>query len=265
MFPWSKPPPPPAQPPLGPDYEFAYVALVAAAFVVLWLVLIAGEPKKTASKKDWLEEFYAARPLPPVVWGWTMIALLLGALCYWVDKYTSDSSFLTMGGTPIWQTFLVIQLVCIAYSWVACTYLFPRFPTLGGVPFFLVAFPPAFAICAVPFFTDFGAEFAAKAPIWVLTVLPAVRLMFESIVQMHAAYGVQGVSYWLLWPIQKAPKAYTYTYPGLGWKVTRTYGANLDAFSSLTICLPVAAVAAYVNDDDVAWVRMLATAAQVCL
>ena len=75
-------------------------------------------------------------------------------------------------------------------------------------------------ICAVPFLGPFGAEFAQNAPILVLCAWSAVRLMFESIVQTHANYGVKGVSNWLLWPIQKADQPYTLTYPLIG-KVTR--------------------------------------------
>jgi hypothetical protein len=261
-FPWDAPPPP-SPPPPPPEYEYALLALVSVATV--GVVSFLNAPKKSSSKGDanWLVDFYTTRPLPPVLWGWLMNAVLLVTQCYWVHKYTSTSTFLKIGDAPIWQTYLILQLVCIAYSWVACTYLFPRYPTIGGIPFFLVAFPPAFAICAVPFFTDFGKEFAQNAPISVLTAWSAVRLMFESIVQMHAAYGVQGISFWLLWPVQTAPEPYTLTYPGLGWKVTRTRGGNVDAFSSLTVCLPVAAVAAYVNDDGEEWVQMLAWSAQV--
>ena len=179
-----------------------------------------------------------------------MMAALLVVQCIMVDNYTANSTFMKWGDMPIWVSYMILQLICIAYSFVACTYVFPKFPTVMGLPFFLLAFGPAFLICAIPFLTDFGKEFAANAPLWVLIAWSAVRLQFESIVQCHAAYGVKGVSSWLLWPIQTAPEPYTMTYPFVGWTVTRTRGGNIDAFSSLTIGLPIALITALVNDDS---------------
>ena len=178
---------------------------------------------------------------------------LLAIQSYMISIYTTFSV----------PTYVAIQLVCIAYSWVACKYGFVRFPVIAGIPFFLVAFAPAFVITALPFLGPMGAEFAQNAPIWVLCAWSAVRLMFESIVQLHAANGVKGVSQWLLWPIQKADKPYTLTYPILDKTITRTNGGNLDAFSSATVLLPTALIAFLVNNDLNPAVRVLAWAAQL--
>ena len=161
-----------------------------------------------------------------VIWGWTMMAAMLAVQCYWVDEYAEGDNAMKWGSMKVWVAYLILQLVCIAYSWVACTYLFPRFPTIKGIPYFLLAFGTALLICLIPFCTDFGKQFAASALIWVLTLWSGVRLVFESIVQCHATFGVKGVSYWLLLPIQKAPAPYTMTYPFVGWKVTHTHGGK---------------------------------------
>ena len=213
--------------------------------------------------EDWKIGNNEKVPMVPQLWGWTMIVTLLTVQCYWVDKYTANSTFLKWGSMDIWVAYLIIQIVCIAYSWVVCSFLFERFPTIMGLPFFLLAFGPAFLICAIPFCTDFGKEFAQNAPLWVLCLWSAVRLMFESIVQCHAKFGVKGVSSWLLWPIQKAPEPYTMTYPVVNWTVTRTNGGNVDAMSSLCIGLPVALICAIVNDDENTGIKTIAWIAQI--
>jgi len=166
------------------------------------------------SVDDWKADFAADTPLLPVIWGWTMIAILLAIQCVMVHAYAGNSTDLKMGDVDVWVTYLIIQLVCIAYSWVTCNYIFPKFPTVCGLPFFLLGFTPAFLMCAFPFIvTDFGSEMAKNTPYWVLAMWSGVRLQFESCVQIHAANGVKGISYWLLWPLQKAPEPYTMTYP----------------------------------------------------
>ena len=127
----------------------------------------------------------------------------------------------------------------------------------------LHAFASPLCGSAAPFFTDFGKEFATNAPVWVLTAWSAVRLVFESIVQFHAKSGVKGVSYWLLWPVQKAPQPYTMTYPLINRTVTRTHGANVDAFSSAFVGLPVALFCYLANDDSAATVKAFSWFAQV--
>ncbi len=189
---------------------------------------------------DWKKEIAKTTPLVPLLWSWIMILGLLAVQTLMIKEYAPSASI---------STYVISNLLAIGYSWLACTYLFPRFPTIFGIPFFLVGFVPAFGLICYPFFGNVGAEFAHNAPIWVLTAWSAVRLVMESIVQLHVRYGVKGISYWLLWPIQKTPEPYTLTYPIINKTVTRKKGGNLDAFSSLTIGLPVAFLAYLMNDD----------------
>ena len=202
---------------------------------------------------DWKAEVAEDKSIVPVAWGWTCNAALLGIQTYMVSVYAPSFSI------PL---YVGLQIVCIAYSWFACKEGFVKFPTIAGIPYFLLAFTPAFLICAVPFLGPMGAEFASNVPIWVLCAWSAVRLMFESIVQLHAANGVKGVSEWLKWPIQKADAPYTVTYPIIGEK-TRTNGGNLDAFSSLTVLLPTALVCFLINNDANPIVQALSWAAQL--
>jgi len=203
---------------------------------------------EVVDEEDWKVGFAESTPLPPVLWGWTMNIVLLAVQTWMVIHYAPDAKDLAFEcpyvkvAVPVWGTYVAIQIVCLAYSWVTVNYIFPSFPTICGLPFFLLGFFPAFVIVAAPFaFTDLGWEMAKNAPLSVLTAWSAVRLMFESIVQLHANYGVKGISYWLLWPIQKAPEPYTLTYPFIG-PVTRTNGGNVYAFSSLCLGLPVAII-----------------------
>ena len=214
-------------------------------------LLEAGDHSEDASEDSWKVGFAEPTPLPPTLWGWSMNLLLLGIQSWMVSYYASESKdLLWIEGQPVWVTYVCIQLVAMAYSWVACNYLFPAFPTVCGIPFFLPGFLPAFLIVAFPFVcTDVGSEMARNTPLSVLTAWSAVRLMFESTVQFHANYGVKGISHWLLWPIQKAPQPYTLTYPVIG-AVTRTHGGNIDAASSLCIGLPTALILAIVDDDS---------------
>jgi len=202
---------------------------------------------------DWKADVAESKSIVPIAWGWVCQAILLAVQSYMVSIYAPSFSV---------ASYIYRQLACIAYSWVATKYVFPKVPTIAGLPFFLIAFAPALLICALPFLGPFGAEFAQNAPIWVLCAWSAVRLMFESIVQMHANYGVKGVSNWLRWPIQKADQPYTLTYPLIG-KVTRTHGGNVDAFSSLTVGLPVALFSFIMNNDSNPTVQMVAWAAQI--
>jgi len=148
------------------------------------------------------------------------------------------------------STYIILQLLAIAYSWGVSNYLFPKFPTIFGIPFFLIGFIHAFVLSAYPLLRTVGSELAKNEPIWLLTYWSAVRLKMESIVQIHGKYGVKGISNWLLWPIQKTPEPYTLTYPIINKTVTRSKGGNLDAFFSITIGLPVALFAFLMNDDS---------------
>jgi len=214
--------------------------------------------------ESWKVGFAEDTPMLPVIWGWTMIAVLLAIQCVMVNEYAGNSTDLKMGDAPVWVTYLIIQLVCLAYSWVTVNYAFPAKPTIFGIPFFLPGFAPAFLMCAFPFIvTDLGSEMAKNTPYWVLALWSTVRLMFESTVQLHAANGVKGISYWLLWPIQKAPESYTMTYPFINWKVTRTNGANVDAFSSLVVGVPTAIICAIVNDDSNDGIKAFCWVAQI--
>lgn len=211
----------------------------------------------------WIKEFNEETPLPPVLWGWTMNAVLLIFNTWMVKEYAGESKDLKVGDSPVWLTYVIIQLFCMAYSWVTVNYIFPRFPTVFGIPFFLIGFFPAFLIVAVPFlFTDLGWEMAKNAPLSLLAFWSAVRLQFESIVQLHGNYGVKGISYWLRWPVQQVPEPYTLTYPGIG-PVTRSHGGNVDAASSLCVGLPTALICALVNDDSNTGIIALAWAAQL--
>jgi len=212
----------------------------------------------------WKKDFAEDTPIAPVVWGWTMICVLLAIQSYWVKHYGADSKDLKMGSTPVWLTYVLIQLVAISYSWFTVNYVFPAYPTIAGIPFFLFGFVPAFAISAYPFvFTDLGSTMAQTMPLSLLAAWSGVRLMFESTVQFHANSGVKGISVWLRWPIQKIEEGeYTLTYPGLG-PVTRTHGGNVDAFSSLVVGMPTALICAYVNDDSSSAVIALSWAAQL--
>lgn len=211
----------------------------------------------------WKADFAAETPLPPVLWGWTQNALLLIFNTWMVKEYASESKDLKIGDSPVWATYVLIQLLAMAYSWVTVNYVFPRYPTVFGIPFFLLGFTPAFLIVAIPYVcTDLGWEIAKNAPISLLTFWAVVRLQFESTVQLHANYGVKGISYWLLWPVQKAPEPYTLTYPVIGeW--TRTNGGNVDAASALCVGLPTALICALVNDDSSSGIIALAWVAQV--
>jgi len=228
--------------------------------------VLAGDTAVDAAADDesWKEGFAEDTPMLPVIWGWTMIAVLMVVQCVMVNAYAGNSTDLKMGDAPVWVTFLIIQLVAIAYSWVTVNYAFPAFPTIFGIPFFLPGFGPAFLMCAFPFIvTDMGSEMAKNTPYWVLAMWSGVRLQFESVVQIHAHNGVKGISSWLLWPVQKAPEPYTITYPFVGWKVTRTNGGNVDAFSSLVVGMPTAIICAIVNDDSNVGIKVLCWVAQL--
>lgn len=165
-----------------------------------------------------------------------------------VNEYCSKSKHMKIGDIPVWVTYLVLQLIGIGYTVVMTDHVFPLYPTVAGIPFFLVSFLPAFLIFAVPWlFTDLGEQAAIHMPVWVTVMWGCVRLVIESTIQMHHAYGVKGISSWLLWPIQ-ACEEYTITYPIIG-EVTRNRGGNFDAFSCATCAIPVAIIIAIVNDD----------------
>merc|ERR1712205_91598 len=105
----------------------------------------------TAQEEDededaWKKGFYEETPLPPVLWGWTMNAVLLIFNTWMVHEYAGESKDLKWGDSPVWLTYVIIQLFCMAYSWVTVNYIFPRYPTVCGIPFFLIGFPPAFLI-----------------------------------------------------------------------------------------------------------------------
>lgn len=225
-----------------------------------------GPPSRDADEpqvvEDWTVGFNEPEPMGPKLWGWFMMAALLAVQTVMISEYCAESTALSWGELPMEAAYVITQLISLAYSFVACNYLLPMFPTICGIPFFLIFFPPAFLLAGWPFFTDVGGEMAKNAPLWVLCAWSAVRLQFESIVQYHGNSGVKGVSWWLRWPIQKVPEAYTLTYPGIG-AVTRTHGGNVDAFSSLTVGLPTAIILAIVNNDESTGMQVLAWIAQV--
>merc|ERR1712232_433656 len=101
-----------------------------------------------------------------------------------VHEYCKDSADLKWGDMPVWVTYLLLQLVGMAYStWV--TDLFPKYPTICGIPFFLVQFLPAALIYTYPFiFTDLGRHFAWNSPLWITVAWGAVRLVIESTIQL---------------------------------------------------------------------------------
>lgn len=118
------------------------------------------------------------------------------------------------------------------------------------------------AIFAAPWiFTDLGKAAAIYMPLWVTVAWGAVRLIIESTIQMHHAYGVKGISSWLLWPVQSCEE-YTINYPLIG-EVTRNRGGNYDAFSCATLMLPIAVVLGIINDDCSTGSKVLAWVAQI--
>ena len=218
----------------------------------------AAAAEDPADAEDWREGLKAPRPKGGVFVTWIMISFMVCVHCSWVNAYTSTtgSTALTWCNSagdhcaPTWVPFLVLQLIAMAWSY-GCTWLFPKFPVICRLPFMLIGFTPAFVIYAWPFiFSDFGAEFAQKAPHWILAAWTMVRLCIESSIQTHHALGGQGVSWWLLWPCQQAPKPYTMTYPFCGCKVTRTRGGNCDAAGSALLGLTTAVFFAFVGNDQ---------------
>ena len=200
-------------------------------------------------------------PIIPVIWTCTAGAAMLAVQTYMVHYYCEDSEDMKWGDSPVWLNYLILNVIGLAYSG-GIAFLFPKYPTICGIPFFLYQFLPAFLLYAVPFiFTDLGKHFAWFSPLWVSVAWGAVRLVIESSIQMHHAYGVKGFSNWLKWPIQQTDE-YSYTYPIIG-TVTRTRGGNLDAFSCTVIMLPLALVIGLVDDDNSTAMQVLAGFAQV--
>ena len=88
-----------------------------------------------------------------------------------------------------------------------------------------------------------------------------LRIQFESCVQLHAAYGVGGISKWLLWPTQSTPEPYTLRYFGK-FTITRpARGGNPDASGSFFIGLPCTLITYLASptgeNDDLPWLRYL--------
>lgn len=161
---------------------------------------------RTRMDDAWKVGFDETRPLIPRVYEWCAIFFMVGIHCWWVDKYTENSNAMKWGNAPIWVCFLIFQLVGIGWSWVACNYLFIRFPVILRIPFLFIGFTPAFLVYSVPFVTDFGLEFATNAPLWVFQAWSLVRFCIETSIQLHAKFGVKGISWWLLTPFQKSPE-----------------------------------------------------------
>ena len=160
--------------------------------------------------------------------------------------------------------FFGFQLLAIVLSNFACNYLFPRFPTIFGLPFILIGFTPSFVLYSVPFMTDFGREFSAKIPLWCLTIWGTLaRGMIESTIQLHHAFKVQGCSYWLKWPIQTVEETYTMTYPLINYTVTRTKGGNYDAFIAFIVALPFALITFFVDNDEHVLIKLINWAVQI--
>lgn len=218
-------------------------------------------------QEEWLQEFNEPRPVVPLLWGWCVIGALVSIHLYWVSQFT-DATVLsvTIGDMTLStvQTFLLLQIVGLLLSLISCNYLFPKFPTVFGIPFILIGLTPPALFYVVPFLTPFGKEFSESAPLWCLTIWGTfVRCFIESTIQLHAAYGVKGTSYWLKWPIQKVPEPYTMTYPFINLTVTRTHGGNFDAFSSFFVALPIALITFFVDDDSNAVIIGLNWAVQI--
>lgn len=206
---------------------------------------------------DWHEK----TPLIPTLWGCTVASAMLGVQTFMVHHYAEHSDDMKWGDSPVWLNFLILNVIALVYSFFV-TALFPKYPTICRIPFFLYQFLPALLLYAVPFiFTDLGKHFAMFCPLWVTVMWGSVRLVIESTIQIHHAYGVKGFSHWLLWRIQKAPHEYSYTYPCVG-TVTRTHGGNLDAFSCAVLMLPLALIIGLIDDDDSTASQVLAGFAQ---
>lgn len=157
-------------------------------------------------------------------------------------------------GMEDWIASLIVTLLLIIYSYVMANYVFPKYPVILGLPFFLVAFAPGLLLYnGVVLFTDFGKELANEMPLWVLALSATCRFVCESTVQLNKYYGVPGFTDWLKWPIQKVDEPYTLNYLGC-CSVTRERGGNPDAFSAFFFGIPVAILTAIVNDDDAGWI-----------
>ena len=173
-----------------------------------------------------------------------------------------------------WVAYLILQLVCIAYSWVACTYLFPRFPTIKGIPYFLLAFGTALLICLIPFCTDFGKQFADLPH-------PVLYRLWQTVCGQRADLGAHLVVWskacvrehrpvpchvrrqgrLVLAPIAdpESARALHHDLP-FRWMEgdTHPWWKNLDAASSFCIGLPVALICGIVNDDNNTGIKVIA-------
>jgi hypothetical protein len=215
----------------------------------------------------WKADFDEPRPLLPRIYEWCSVSTMIAVNTYWVSKYTtgrsiSGSNWMRWGTDP-WLAFLIIQLVGVAYSWVACNFLFPKMPCPLRIPFLFIGFGPAFLIFAIPFMTGFGMEFAFNAPFYVFQLWSLVRFCIESTIQLHAKCGVKGISYWLRTPFQKVEESYTMTYPFTNFTVTRTHGGNIDAVGSVLIGLPTAIIFAVVDNDTSTGIQAVAWITQI--
>lgn len=209
---------------------------------------------------EWLKEHAAATHPIPVAWTSFHILLQIFYIAFMIHEYGGDAQDFT------WEHFVYSQLALNVYSWVMANYVFPKVPTILGIPFFLFAFVPGILVCFIPFLaTDMGTNFARNVPMWVLMLWACLRIQFESCVQMHKNYGVRGISMWLLWPTQKTSEKYTMTYAGntrFAFDITRpARGGNPDASGSFFIGLPCFLVTYLVSPkgekDDETWLGVL--------
>jgi len=210
----------------------------------------------------WKADFDEERPLVPRIYQWCVVFFMVAWNTIMVSQYTKHTSWMRWGTDP-WFAFLILQLIAVAYSWVVCNFVFPKFPVILRIPFLFIGFGPAFLIFAVPWFTNFGMEFATHAPLWVFQAWSMVRVCIETTIQLHAKYGVKGISYWLRTPFQKVEEPYTMTYPYTGITVTRTHGGNIDAVGSVFIGLTTAIIFAAVDNDHSTAITVVAWITQV--
>lgn len=241
----------------------------------------ADEDDDYMDMKGWKAEHAEPTPVVAVVWTCFVMVLILAYNTAMVILYAEDSTSLALPGahpwgcihescSGSWRMYVVIQLVCMGWAKLCVDVLFLKHPapTVGmPLPFAVFGLGPAFVLCIFPYLlTDIGSELAKNVPLWWLTAWSAViRCGFESCVQLHERMGVKGISWWLRWPIQKAPESYTLTYAkGISeFQYTRKRGGNPDAFSSFFIALPVAGITAAVNDDTNMGIRVANSLVQV--
>ena len=103
-------------------------------------------------------------PMIPMITSTVALIILNVVHCLWFEAWASESNDMKFAGS-VWLSYLILQIVALIYSYVACKWLFPKFH-LGflGIPFFIWGFLPAFAIIAVPYIFTVQSHRAKQAP-----------------------------------------------------------------------------------------------------